>query len=129
MGLVPVSLAKSLINKYLNDSSMTKAVTYKSLTKSYDPSTAEVTETVQSIAIRALVIEYTDWKKKSSNGAVKRGDQRLLIREKDFTDEGVTPKIGDRITIDSINWEIVQDGINRIVIDSTIVMYEFHCRS
>ncbi len=126
MGLVPKGQVKSLVNKYLNDSSITKPATYKSLVKSHSTTTLEVTETPTSISTRVLPIKYTKSEIRNSGGSIQEGDQRWLIREKDLSDSSVTPKTGDRITVDSQDWEVLD--FENVEVDDQGLMWEFHCR-
>lgn len=126
MGLVPKGQIKSLANKYLNDSSITKPAIYKSLAKSHSTTTLEVTETSTSISTRVLPIKYTNFEIKNLGGSIQEGDQRWLIREKDLSDNSVTPKIGDRITVDSQDWEVLD--FEKVEVDDQSLMWEFHCR-
>lgn len=126
MGLVPTGQIKAIVNKYLYDSSITKSATYKSLTKTFNQSSAEVEETTSSISTKVMPIKYTKAEIRNSAGSIQEGDRRFLIREKDFTDNSVTPKAGDRITVDSKDWEIVD--FEPVEVDDQELMYEFHCR-
>ncbi len=126
MGLVPTGQVKSIVNKYLYDSSITKSATYKSLAKTHSTTTLEVTETPTSVSTRVLPIKYTKSEIKNSGGSIQEGDQRWLIREKDLSDNSVTPKIGDRITVDSQDWEVLD--FENVEIDNQGLMWEFHCR-
>lgn len=126
MSLAPTGQVKSMINKYLYDSSITKSAAYKSLAKTHSTTTLEVTETPTSISMRVLPIKFTKTEIRNSGGSIQEGDQRWLIREKDLSDNSVTPKIGDRITVDSQDWEILD--IDKTEIDGQGLMWEFHCR-
>lgn len=126
MGLVSTGQIKSIVNKYLYDSSITKSATYKSIVKIFNKSTAETEETITSISTKAMPIKYTKAEIKNSAGSIQEGDKLFLIREKDFLDNSVIPKVGDRITIDSKDWEITDFEL--IEVDDQELMYEFHCR-
>ncbi|MFW9899736.1 MAG: hypothetical protein ACFFDY_00435 [Candidatus Thorarchaeota archaeon] len=126
MGLVPKDQIKSIVNKYLYDSSITKSAIYKSLAKSHSTTTLEVTETPTLVSTRVLPIKFTKTEIKNSGGSIQEGDQRWLIREKDLSDNSVIPKIGDRITVDSQDWEVLD--IEKVEVNDQGLMWEFHCR-
>lgn len=124
MGLVPAGLIKGYVNKYLIDSSITKALTYKVITNSYTD--GENTETPTSYSIRGLEIPYTKEEIDKSAGSIQETDTRFLIRAKYFEDNSITPKTGDKITLGSVTLEVLDFEL--IEIGTTKQTYEFVCR-
>lgn len=132
MGLVSGGFVKGLVNKYLSDTSVTVALIYKGISNSYNSSTAENTETATSISMRGIRIVYTKESalKTISDRQMAAGDVQgrtitFLIREKYFSDNSITPKKGDKITYDSIDFEI--SDFEKVNVGSTEIMYEFNC--
>lgn len=125
MALVSGGQLKGLVNKYARDTSVTKAITYKSIAVSY--ADAEMTEMVTQISARGIVAKYNKSEVMNSSGAIQEGDIYVLITAKYFEDVSVTPTVKDRMTIGSIDWEIL-DVPDKIDVGSTGLMYEFHCR-
>jgi len=125
MGLVSGGFVKGIVNKYLSDSSITVALVYKSITNSYSITTAENTETATSISVRGIRIIYTKEGVPVSAGDLQGRTISFLIREKYFSDNLITPKKGDKITYDGIDFEI--SDFEKTVVGSTEMMLEFNC--
>ena len=124
MGLVPGGQIKSIVNKYLIDASITKSITYKTISNSYED--AENTETVTSYSMRGLEVGLTKEEVAKSAGSIQERDTRILIRAKYFEDNSITPKEGDKITWDSVDYEIL--SFEFVETGSTKQLYEFYCR-
>ncbi|HUX56177.1 MAG TPA: hypothetical protein VMV77_04340 [Bacteroidales bacterium] len=129
MGLISANAVKSVVNRVLKDTSITVAVTYKSLASVFDPTTRETTETITSISCRALKSEYSSDEINKSGGRIQSSDLKFLIRADALS--AITPKVSDRIYWNSRDWEILgepKQAIKTISIGSTNIMFQFHCR-
>ncbi len=125
MALVSGGQIKALANKYMRDMSVTRTITYKSVTTAY--ANAEETEAVVQVAIQGIVAKYGKSEVSNSAGAVQDGDLNVLVAAKYFEDAGITPTVKDRMAMDGIDWEIMTMP-EKIQVGSAGIMYEFQCR-
>ena len=124
MGLLSASSIQSDVNSVLADTTVTEAVTYKSISSVHSDSTLKTTETPTSISTRALIGEFTDKEIANSGGAIKAADRSFMIRASALS--SVTPKTQDRITYSGRDWEII--NFDTIKAGSTALAYIFQGR-
>lgn len=85
----------------------------------FDPATGTIAGgSKSSSTIKAVVTEYKDYQ--IDGDAIKRGDKELLI------DADSLPDIKDALTIDSIDYQIV--NINPLSPGDTILLYKVQVR-
>jgi hypothetical protein len=125
MALVNATSIKATVNKYLIDDSITISGTYRSVTKNYNTTTAEMTDTTSEFSVRVLPSKFTEEEIANSGGYINANDGLYFIRAKDFEDEGVEPKKEDELVCDGLTWQI--KDWEEIKVGSTLMLYAFHC--
>ena len=84
--------------------------------------TAGTTPQRQSFACRGVVLDYSDYEVRG--GLVKTGDRKVLLLAKTI-DGGAVPAPNDLVTIEDVEYLIVEDGVRR---DPAGATYECRAR-
>jgi hypothetical protein len=120
--MIPIDTIKGIANRYLSAVSITRNVTYRSISVSYSKTTMKTTETRTDISTKALVSRVGYMEHGISAAVLMDAKKKFMIRADALAN--VRPSTKDRIYVEGRWWEIIK--VRRIRAASAMIAYVFY---